>query len=55
MNRTFLVALITLIVLSGGVFLYFSSQKGKNEPQQTGGHGATTSGGHQSVTQGQRS
>ena len=55
MNRTLLVVLITLIVLSGGVFLYYSSQKEKNEPQQTGGHGVTTSGGHQPVTQGQRS
>ena len=55
MNRIFIVALITLIVLVGGIFLYFSSQKGKNEPQQTGEHGATTSGGHQPVTQGQRS
>ena len=41
--------------MAGGIFLYFSSQKEKNEPQQTGGHGATTSGGHQPVAQGERS
>lgn len=53
MNRYILVLVIALIVLAGGVFLYSSSQKGKSEPQQTGGHESTV-GGHQPVQQGQR-
>ena len=54
MNRSVIVALIAIIVLGGGIYLYYSSQKGANEPAQTGEHGGTTTGGHQAVTQGQR-
>lgn len=54
MNRSVIVAFIAIIVLGGGIYLYYSSQKGTNEPQQTGGHGGTTAGGHQPVSQGQR-
>lgn len=55
MNRYMIVALIAIVVLAGGFYLYSSSQKEKSEPQQTGGHGATATGGHQPVAQGQRS
>ena len=55
MNRSVIVAFIAIIVLGGGIYLYYSSQKGANESQQTGGHGGTTTGGHQPVSQGQRS
>lgn len=54
MNRSMVVALIAIVVLGGGFYLYSSSQKGKNDVQQTGGHGAPA-GGHQPVSQGQRS
>jgi len=54
MNRSVIVAFIAIIVLGGGIYLYYSSQKGANESQQTGGHGGTTTGGHQPVSQGQR-
>lgn len=54
MNRSMIVALIAVVVLAGGFYLYSSSQKGKNDVQQTGGHGAPT-GDHQPVTQGTRS
>lgn len=54
MNRTIVVALIAVVVLVGGFYLYSSSQQRKNDVQQTGGHGVPA-GGHQPVTQGQRS
>lgn len=55
MNRSMVVVLIAVVAIAGGFYLYSSSQKGKDMPQQTGGHGgATTTGGHQAVTQGQR-
>ena len=54
-NRNVIVAFIAIIVLGGGIYLYYNSQKGANESQQTGGHGGTTTKGHQPVSQGQRS
>lgn len=55
MNRSMVVALIAIVAIAGGFYLYSNSQKEKNMPQQTGGHGGTTTtGGHQAVTQGQR-
>ena len=54
MNKSVIVTFIAIIVLGGGIYLYYSSQKGANESQQTGGHGGTTTGGHQPVSQGQR-
>ena len=54
MNRNITVAFIVFILLAAGAYLYLSTQKGKSEPQQGGGHGVTT-GGHQPVTQGKRS
>lgn len=52
MNRFMVVALTIAIV--GSFYLYSSSQKGKNDVQQTGGHGVP-SGSHQPISQGQRS
>ncbi len=51
MNRTIIVALIAIIALIIGGFLYLNSQK---ELQQAGGHDVPAKG-HQPVTQGQRS
>lgn len=54
MNRSIVVALIAVVFLAAGAYLYLNSQKEKNVPQQTRVHG-TTAGGHQPITQGQRS
>lgn len=53
MNRYIVVFIILIVVLVGGFYFYSNSQKGKSELQQAEDHG--TSGGHQPVTQGQRS
>lgn len=53
MNRFIIVAIIALVLLSLGGYLYFNSEKGMGN-QQTGGHGST-SGGHGAATQGERS
>lgn len=52
-SRYTIVFIILIVALLGGFYFYSNSQKGKNDAQQTGGHG-TTAGGHQPVIQGQR-
>ena len=54
MNRYIIVSIILIGALALGFYLFSSSQKEKSNSQQKGGHGVTT-GGHQPVTQGQRS
>jgi len=55
MNRSVIVTFIAIVVLGGGIYLYYNSQKGTNESQQVGKHGGTATGGHQPAAQGQRS
>ena len=52
-GRYIIVFVILIAAIVAGFYLYSNSKKEQNNSQQTGGHG-TTAGGHQPVTQGER-